>query len=212
MTPLPIGVLVSGTGTNLQAIIDAIAQKRLDATIKVVISNKRGVLALDRAADAGVATRVVSHRDYPTREAFDDALAGVLRESGAEWVVLAGFMRLLTRRLISAYPNRIVNIHPALLPAFPGVDAQEQAFAYGVKFTGCTVHFVDEGTDTGPIIAQRVVPVLDTDDPQALRARILSQEHALLVESLQAIAEGRVEVIAPPAAGSARTRVRTRPA
>jgi phosphoribosylglycinamide formyltransferase-1 len=209
MSPLPIGVLVSGTGTNLQSIIDAVAQKRLDATIKVVISNKHGVLALDRAAAAGIPARTVSHRDYPTREAFDETLAGVLRESGAEWVVLAGFMRLLTSRLISAYPNRIVNIHPALLPAFPGVDAQEQAFAYGVKVTGCTVHFVDEGTDTGPIIAQRVVPVLDTDDSQSLRARILAEEHALLVESLQAIAEGRVEVIAGE--GSARTRVRTRP-
>jgi len=209
MTPLPIGVLVSGTGTNLQALIDAIAQKRLNATIKVVISNKHGVQALERAAAAGIPARTISHRDFPTREAFDETLAGALREAGAEWVVLAGFMRLLTKRLISAYPNRIVNIHPALLPAFPGVDAQDQAFAYGVKVTGCTVHLVDEGTDTGPIIAQRVVPVLDTDDSRALRARILVEEHALLVESLQAIAEGRVDVIAGE--GSARTRVRTRP-
>ena len=209
MTPLSIGVLVSGTGTNLQALIDAIAQKRLNATIKVVISNKHGVQALDRAAAAGIPARTISHRDFPTREAFDETLAGVLREAGAEWIVLAGFMRLLTKRLISAYPNRIVNIHPALLPAFPGVDAQDQAFAYGVKVTGCTVHFVDEGTDTGPIIAQRVVPVLDTDDSRALRARILVEEHALLVESLQAIAEGRVDVIAGE--GAARTRVRTRP-
>lgn len=210
MSALSLGVLVSGTGTNLQAIIDAVAQRRLDATIRVVISNKPGVPALERAAAAGIPTRVVSHRDFATRESFDETLAGILKDSGVQWVVLAGFMRLLTKRLIAAYPNRILNIHPALLPAFPGVDAQEQAFAYGVKVTGCTVHFVDEGTDTGPIIAQRVVPVLDTDDAPALRARILVEEHALLVESLQAIAEGRVEVL--PGEGSARTRVRTRPA
>jgi phosphoribosylglycinamide formyltransferase-1 len=209
MSTLSLGVLVSGTGTNLQAIIDAIARGELDATIKVVISNKPGVLALERAASAGIPTKTISHRDFATRESFDEAVATVLKDAGVDWVVLAGFMRLLTKRLIGAYQNRIVNIHPALLPAFPGVDAQEQAFDYGVKITGCTVHLVDEGTDTGPIIAQTAVTVLDTDDAATLRKRILEEEHRLLVGSLGAIGQGRLEIVSPPLGG--RTRVRLRP-
>lgn len=201
-----LGVLVSGSGSNLQAILDAAASGRLDATIRVVISNKPGAPALDRAARAGVPIATLSHRDYPSREAFDAAVVERLRESSVEWVVLAGFMRLLTRTLLDAFPHRIVNIHPALLPAFPGVDAQQQAFDYGVKITGCTVHLVDEGTDTGPIIAQRAVPILNGDDIQALRHRILEQEHELFVEVLQAIAEGRL-VVEPGEPGK-RTRVR----
>ncbi len=201
-----LGVLVSGTGSNLQAILDAAASGRLDATIRVVISNKPGAPALDRAARAGVPVATISHRDYPSREAFDAAIVERLRESSVEWVALAGFMRLLTRTLLDAFPRRIVNIHPALLPAFPGVDAQQQAFDYGVKITGCTVHLVDEGTDTGPIIAQRAVPILNGDDIQALRHRILEQEHELYVEVLQAIAEGRL-VVEPGEPGK-RTRVR----
>lgn len=199
-------MLVSGSGSNLQAILDAAASGRLDATIRVVISNKPGAPALDRAARAGVPIATLSHRDYPSREAFDAAVVERLRESSVEWVVLAGFMRLLTRTLLDAFPHRIVNIHPALLPAFPGVDAQQQAFDYGVKITGCTVHLVDEGTDTGPIIAQRAVPILNGDDIQALRHRILEQEHELFVEVLQAIAEGRL-VVEPGEPGK-RTRVR----
>lgn len=192
---LSLGVLVSGNGSNLQAILDAIAGGHLDATIRVVISNKPGVQALERAKAVSVPTICLSHRDYGTREEFDAALVRTLREASVDWVVLAGFMRLLTSTIIGAFKGRIVNIHPSLLPAFPGVDAQEQALVYGVKVAGCTVHLVDEGTDTGPIIAQRTVPVLDADDAAALRARILTEEHALLVEVLRAISEGRVEVV-----------------
>ncbi len=196
MTSLSLGVLVSGTGTNLQAILDAVERGRLDARVRVVVSNKPGVLALERARACGVKALTVSHKDYPTREAFDAALVAALRDHGVEWVVLAGFMRLLTRTMLDAFKDRIVNIHPSLLPAFPGVDAQQQALDYGVKVAGCTVHLVDEGADTGPILMQRAVPVLDTDDAAALRARILHEEHALLVETLQAIALGRLEVLA----------------
>jgi phosphoribosylglycinamide formyltransferase-1 len=206
---LSLGVLVSGTGSNLQAILDAIAAGHLDATIRIVISNKPGVQALERAKAASVPTACLSHKDYQTREEFDAALVRTLREASVEWVVLAGFMRLLTPTMLGAFKGRILNIHPALLPAFPGVDAQEQALAYGVKVAGCTVHLVDEGTDTGPIVAQRTVPVLDTDDAVALRSRILVQEHELLVEVLRALSEGRVEVV--PRDGE-RPRVRVRPA
>lgn len=202
-----LGVLVSGTGSNLQAILDAMADGRLDATIRLVISNKSGALALERAKAASIPTLCLSHRDYATREEFDGALVRALREASVEWVVLAGFMRLLSRTMLDAFANRVVNIHPALLPAFPGVDAQQQALEYGVKLAGCTVHLVDEGTDTGPIIAQRAVPVLDTDDAATLRARILAEEHSLLVEVLRAISEGRVE-LAPRDGRRARARMR----
>ena len=205
---LSLGVLVSGTGSNLQAILDAIAGGRLDATVRLVISNKSGALALERAKAASIPTLCLSHRDYATREEFDRALVRALGEASVEWVVLAGFMRLLTRTMLDAFANRVVNIHPGLLPAFPGIDAQEQALEYGVKLTGCTVHLVDEGTDTGPIIAQRAVPVLDTDDATTLRARILVEGHSLLVEVLGAISEGRVELA--PRDGR-RTRARMRP-
>jgi phosphoribosylglycinamide formyltransferase-1 len=205
---LRLGVLVSGSGTNLQAILDAIAAGTLGADVRVVISNRPGALALERAAKAGVPTRTIPHRDFATREDFDDAVVAALREADADWVVLAGFMRLVTPRLLGAFPSRILNIHPALLPAFPGVDAQEQALDYGVKITGCTVHLVDEGKDTGPIVAQRAVPVLPDDDASALRARILVQEHALLVEVLQGVAQGRLEVV--PGAEGKRARARLR--
>jgi len=190
-----IGVLVSGTGTNLEAILAASAEGRLASKVAVVISNKAGALALERAQKAGVPTRVIPHGDYPSREEFDRALVAALREVRTDWVVLAGFMRLITHTMLDAFPHRIVNIHPSLLPAFPGVDAQKQAFDYGVKVSGCTVHLVDGGTDTGPVIAQRSVPVLDGDDAEALRKRILREEHDLLVEVLGAIEEGRVEVV-----------------
>jgi phosphoribosylglycinamide formyltransferase-1 len=207
--PLNLGVLVSGTGTNLQAILDAIEKRELAAKVRIVISNKAGVLALERAARADVPTAVISHKDYASREAFDDELVHVLHGAGVRWVVLAGFMRLLTPRMLNAFPNRIVNIHPALLPAFPGVDAQRQAFDYGVKVTGCTVHLVDEGTDTGPILAQCAVAVTDDDDAESLKHRILGEEHRLLVETLAAIADGRLDVVAGKDGG--RTRVRVRP-
>jgi phosphoribosylglycinamide formyltransferase-1 len=207
---LDLGVLVSGSGTNLQAILDAVADGRLDANIRLVLSNKADAYALERAKQSGVPTRVLGHRDFPSREAFDAELVRALRDAGASLVVLAGFMRLLTPTFLRAFPGRIVNIHPALLPAFPGVHAQEQALRYGVKVTGCTVHFVDEGVDTGPIIAQRSVPVADDDDLASLTARILEQEHELLVEVLRGIADGRVDLV-EGGAGS-RARVRTRKA
>jgi phosphoribosylglycinamide formyltransferase-1 len=189
-----LGVLISGTGTNLQAILDAIAQGSLDAEVAIVVSNKKGVLGLDRATRAAVPAMVVPHENYPDRASFDAALVDVLRKRRVEWVVLAGFMRLLTPTFLDAFALRTINIHPALLPAFPGVDAPRQALEYGVRVAGCTVHLVDRGTDTGPIVAQSVVPVLPGDDEEALKARILIEEHRLLPRVLQWIAEGRVHV------------------
>jgi phosphoribosylglycinamide formyltransferase 1 len=200
---ITLGVLLSGAGTNLQAMIDAIAAKRLDARVAVVLSNKAGAGGLDRAKRAGVPTVVLDPKAYATREAFDEAVVLALGEHGVEWVVLAGFMRIVTRVFLDAFPGRVVNIHPSLLPSFPGIDAQKQAFNYGVRITGCTVHFVDTGTDTGPVIAQRAVPVLAGDDVDSLKARILVEEHRLLPEVLQWIAEGRVSI----GAGQGRARV-----
>ncbi len=210
---ITIGVLASGSGTNLQAILDAVANGTLQARVAIVIANVASAQALDRARAAGVEAIVISHKAYADREAFDTAVVEALRQRGVELVVLAGFMRLVTHVLLDAFPLRIVNVHPALLPAFPGVHAQQQAFDYGVRIAGCTVHFVDRGTDTGPIIAQAAVPVLDEDDEPALRARILAEEHALLPKVLQWIAEGRVRVepaVAAGEGGSARVRVRVR--
>jgi phosphoribosylglycinamide formyltransferase-1 len=209
MATLALGVLVSGSGTNLQAILDAVAAHQLDAELRLVLSNKADALALDRARKAGVPTRVLSHKDFAHREAFDQALVEALREAGVEWVVLAGFMRVLTPTFLRAFPDRVLNIHPALLPAFPGVHAQAQALAYGVKVAGCTVHFVDQGVDTGPIVAQRAVSVEDDDTPETLAARILAQEHELLVEVLRLAAAGRLELVRPP---EGRAKVRVRPA
>jgi phosphoribosylglycinamide formyltransferase-1 len=191
---ITLGVLVSGSGTNLQAILDAVASRTLDARVAVVISNVDKVGALERARLAGVETRVVDHRPFGSRQAFDEAVVQVLREHGVEVVVLAGFMRLVTEVLLEAFPMRVVNVHPGLLPAFPGVHAQRQALDYGARVAGCTVHFVDGGTDTGPVIAQAVVPVLEQDSEAALVARILVKEHELLPQVLQWIAEGRVAV------------------
>jgi phosphoribosylglycinamide formyltransferase 1 len=202
-----LGVLVSGSGTNLQAILDAIAARTIDARIAVVVSNVPDAKALDRARAAGVETVVVDHNGFADRSAFDAAVVRVLRERGVELVVLAGFMRLLTPVLLDAFPMRIVNVHPALLPAFPGVRGQRQALDYGVRVTGCTVHFVDRGTDTGPIIAQATVPVHDDDDEATLTARILEKEHELLPRVIQWIAEGRVTLQAD---SGARPRVRIR--
>jgi phosphoribosylglycinamide formyltransferase-1 len=210
MATLALGVLCSGSGTNLQAILDAVASGRLDADVRLVISNKPEARALERARKAGVGTLALPHRDFATREAFDAALVAALREAGAAWVVLAGFMRVLTPVFLGAFKQRIVNIHPALLPAFPGVHAQAQALAYGVKVSGCTVHFVDEGVDTGPVILQRAVPVLDDDTLDSLTQRILVEEHRAMVEALDAIAKGRVEIV-PPGDAAGRARVRLRP-
>lgn len=202
-----LGVLVSGRGTNLQAILHAVRDGELDARVAVVVSNVPGAAALERARAAGIECVVVDHRAFEDRGAFDAAVVEVLRARGVELVVLAGFMRLVTPVLLDAYPMRIVNVHPALLPAFPGVHAQRQALAYGVRVTGCTVHFVDRGTDTGPIIAQATVPVHEDDDEATLTARILVQEHQLLSRVLQWVAAGRVTV---ESSEGARPRVRVR--
>jgi len=194
--PLRLGVLVSGTGSNLQAILDAVAVGSLAANVQVVISNRAGVQALERARAAGVPALTIPHKDFATREAFDRALVAALREANVEWVVLAGFMRVLTPEFLNAYAGRIINIHPALLPSFPGVDAAKQALDYGVKITGCTVHFVELGVDMGKIIAQRAVPVEPSDDLATLGARIHAAEHELFVSVLCDIAAGRVTPLA----------------
>jgi len=190
--PLALGVLVSGSGSNLQAILDAIAQGRLHAKCKVVISNRPDVQALARAERALVPTQVIDHKRFTTREEFDGELVRSLRAHGVEWVALAGFMRVLTPKFLDAFSDRVINIHPSLLPAFPGVDAQGQAWDYGVRVAGCTVHFVDIGVDSGPIILQKTVPVESLDTKEDLRKRILEQEHLAFVEALELIAQGRV--------------------
>ena len=193
--PARVGVLASGGGTNLQALIDAHGGGTLGpARLVVVGSNVAGCGALGRARAAGLDTFVVEHRGYPTREAFDRALVAELRARQVDLVVLAGFMRIVTTELLGAFPERIINVHPSLLPAFPGVHSQKQAFDYGVKVTGCTVHFVELGVDSGPIIAQTVVPVREDDDAERLRLRILAEEHKLLPAVVRALAEGRVVV------------------
>ena len=189
-----VGVLVSGSGTNLQAIIDRCAAGHLDCRIGMVVSNRPGVRALERATAAGVPTRVVDHRSFKQREEFDAALADALREAGVELVVLAGFDRLITRVLLGAFPDRVINIHPALLPAFKGLHAQRDALEYGVKLAGATVHLVDEQTDHGPIIVQGAVAVGPDDTEETLRERILGVEHEIYPAAIQLFAEGRIEV------------------
>jgi phosphoribosylglycinamide formyltransferase-1 len=201
---LALGVLVSGNGTNLQAILDATANGSLAASVRCVLSNKPGAMALERAARAGIPALTIPHTAFDTREAFDRALVAALREHGAEWLCLAGFMRVVTPELLRAFPGRIVNIHPSLLPSFPGRDAIVQALRHGVKVTGCTVHFVDDGVDSGPIIAQRAIEVRDDDDEHSLAERMHAAEHELLVGVLRDIASGRVgpsDTVLRPRAG-----------
>ena len=182
---LALGVLVSGNGTNLQAILDATADGSLAASVRCVISNKTGAMALERAARAGVPALTIPHTSFESREAFDRALIAALREHGAEWVVLAGFMRVLTPELLRAFPGRIVNIHPSLLPAFRGLKPQAQALAAKVAVSGCTVHHVVPELDAGPTIAQAEVPVLPDDTVETLSARILDAEHRLYPAALK---------------------------
>ena len=191
---LPIGMLISGGGTNLQAIIDAIEAKRLDAAIKLVLSNKADAYGLVRAKNHGIATEILDHRNYPSRETYDQAVVDLLRAHGVELVVLAGFMRLLSPVFVKAYSNRIMNIHPALLPSFPGLHVQKKAVEYGVRFSGCTVHFVNDECDEGPIIIQAVVPVFADDTEEKLAARILKEEHRIYPRAIQLYAEGRLRV------------------
>jgi phosphoribosylglycinamide formyltransferase-1 len=185
-----LGVLISGRGSNLQAIIDAIEEGRVRADIALVISNVADAYGLQRASAADVATRVMSHRGWRSREDYDAALVAALRDARVDLVCLAGFMRLLSPVLVDAFPQRIVNIHPSLLPSFPGADAQRQAFQHGVKVTGVTVHFVDARLDAGPIIMQAAVPVLSTDSLETLTARILEEEHRIYPIAVQKILDG----------------------
>ncbi len=191
---LRIGVQASGGGTNLQAIIDRCQDGSLAAEIAVVITNNPGAGALDRARKSGIKTLCINHRDFSQREDFDNAVVNALQERKVDLVVLAGFMRIITQTFIDAFPERIINIHPALLPAFPGLHVQQQAIDYGARFSGCTVHFIDGGVDTGPIIMQAVVPILPDDTADTLAARILEQEHQAYPRAIQLIAEGRLRV------------------
>jgi len=188
-----LGILISGRGSNFEAISNNIARRKLDAEIGVVISNRASAPGLDIARDRGIPLRVIPSQGMD-REAYDKLLIQELQTHEVELVCLAGFMRLLSASFVRAFPQRVVNIHPSLLPAFPGLDAQRQALDHGVKITGCTVHFVDEFLDSGPIIIQSAVPVLDTDTPEVLSARILVQEHVIYSQAIQLIVEGRVTV------------------
>ena len=185
-----LGVLISGRGSNLQAIIDAIAERRLDAEIAVVVSSRRDAPGLERARRAGIGTVALNHKDYDSREAFDAAIAGELARRDVGLVCLAGFMRLLGSRFVAAFPNAILNIHPSLLPAFRGLDAQRQAWEHGVRVSGATVHIVTPELDDGPIVRQAVVPVLPTDTADSLAARILVEEHRIYPEAIQAVLDG----------------------
>lgn len=189
-----IGVLVSGSGSNLQSIIDHIEAGTLDAEIRVVLSNNPDAYALDRCRKHGISAAVIDHRPFKRREDFDRSAVAVLESSGVELVVMAGFMRVLSSEFFRVFPRRIMNIHPALLPAFPGMHVQSQAVEYGVKFAGCTVHFADEGIDTGPIIIQSVVPVHDDDTAESLAVRILREEHRIYPQAIQYYAEGRIVI------------------
>jgi phosphoribosylglycinamide formyltransferase-1 len=192
--PISLGVLISGSGSNLQAIIDAIEAQELDAKIQVVLSNRADAYGLVRAKKHGIPIEVLDHKRFPSREAFDQAVVDILRDRQVELVVLAGFMRLLSPVFVRAYSNRIMNIHPALLPAFPGLHVQKKAVEHGVRFSGCTVHFVNEACDEGPIIIQAVVPVFPDDTEQTLAGRILEQEHRIYPRAIQLYSEGRLRI------------------
>ncbi|MBI4526456.1 MAG: phosphoribosylglycinamide formyltransferase [Deltaproteobacteria bacterium] len=192
---LALGVLISGSGTNLQAIIDAIEGKTLDAVIRVVISNREDALGLARARERNIPIEVLDHRKFASRESYDQALVEILQSREVELVILAGFMRLLSPVFVKAFTNRIMNIHPALLPSFPGLHVQRKALEHGVRFSGCTVHFVNEECDEGPIIIQAVVPVYQDDTEESLSARILQEEHRIYPRAIQLYSEGRLRLV-----------------
>jgi phosphoribosylglycinamide formyltransferase-1 len=207
-----IAVLISGRGSNLQAIVDAIAERRLDATIAVVLANRADAAGLTRAREAGIDALHLDPRGFADRDAYDRAIAAELRGRDVSLVCLAGFMRLVGTPLIDAFPDRILNIHPSLLPAFPGLDAQKQALAHGVRVSGATVHLVTPELDGGPIVLQAAVPVLDTDTVDTLSARILVEEHRLYPEAIGIVlgggwkVEGRRLVRFPAATSASRPR------
>ncbi|HUO04771.1 MAG TPA: phosphoribosylglycinamide formyltransferase [Candidatus Binataceae bacterium] len=192
--PVKLGILISGSGTNLQAIIDAIACGDLKAEIGLVISNRPDAFGLERARRNGIQALTIEHRKFASREDFDRAVAEALRERGVELVACAGFMRLLSPAMLDAFPDRIMNIHPGLLPSFPGTHAQKDAFESGVRIAGCTVFFVAPGVDDGPIIIQAAVPVMPDDDEERLAARILEQEHRIYPYAIRLYQEGRLEI------------------
>jgi phosphoribosylglycinamide formyltransferase-1 len=191
---LRLGVLISGRGTNLQSIIDAIERGELNAIIALVISNRADAGGLARAQKSGIPTRVIDHRRFGSREEFDGALIEALNAARVELVVCAGFMRLLSPVILNAFPNRIMNIHPSLLPAFPGLNAQKAALEHGARITGCSVFFVTPGTDDGPIIVQAAVPVMPDDDEHSLSDRILAQEHRIYPVAIRLFQQGRLEI------------------
>ena len=194
MSTLRLGILASGRGSNLQSIMDAAAAGKIGAEVVVVISDNKDAFALERARRAGIPARYVGFGYYASKDDYERAILDILRQNKVDLVCLAGYMRLVGRVILDTYSNRIMNIHPALLPSFPGLHAQKQAWEYGVKYSGCTVHFVDEGMDTGPIIIQAVVPVYDDDTPDTLATRILEQEHKIYPEAIRLYAEGRLKI------------------
>ena len=192
---MKIGVLISGRGSNLKSLIDACAEPDFPAEIVLVISNKENAGGLDIARAAGIATKVVSHRDYDTREAFDHVMNDALLEAGADFICNAGFMRMLSDWFVAQWHDRQLNIHPSLLPAFKGLKVHERVLEAGCKVSGCTVHFVRPAMDEGPIVAQAAVPILEGDTPETLAARILEAEHRIYPEALRLVAEGRVRIV-----------------
>ena len=189
-----LGILLSGRGSNFVAIADAIAAGKLDAEIAVVISNKLDAPGLKIARERGLDTAAYSPKGVP-RDQFDDALIAELERHRVDLVCLAGYMRVLSSGFVRHFPNRILNIHPSLLPSFPGLDVQQAAIDHGAKFSGCTVHFVDEGLDSGPIVKQAVVPVLDSDDAHTLAARILKEEHRIYSEAIALVLSGNIRIV-----------------
>lgn len=194
MGKLRLGVMASGRGSNLQSIMDAAAAGKIKAEVVIVFSDNKDAFALERARKAGIPALHLDPRDFASKDEYETAVLKLLNEHGVQLVCLAGYMRIVGRVLLDAFPDRIINIHPALLPAFPGLHGQQQAWEYGVKYSGCTVHFVDEGMDTGPIIIQAVVPVCDGDTEDTLAARILEQEHKIYPEAVGLIADGRLKL------------------
>ena len=191
---LKLGILISGNGSNLQSIIDHIEKGSLKATIKIVISNNSDAYGLTRAKKHGIPVVVLKNGDFKNKEDFDSELINIFKKNSVDLVILAGFMRIITSTLLNAFPQKIMNIHPALLPSFPGIHGQKQALEYGVKLSGCTVHFVDEGVDTGPIIIQSAVQVFDDDTEETLAARILKEEHRIYSQAIQLFAESKIEI------------------
>lgn len=194
MGKLRLGILASGRGSNLQAIMDAAAAGKINAEVVVVISDQAGAYALERARQRDIPAEFVNPKSFAVKDEYEKAIVALLSRHGVELVCLAGYMRIIGGTMLKAFPNKIMNIHPALLPAFPGLHGQEQAWRHGVKFSGCTVHFVDEGVDTGPIIIQAVVPVLEDDTADVLAARILEQEHIIYPEAIRRYSEGRLKI------------------